>query len=118
MFFFNIAKIISNFFYMDPCLLIFPAAETERTPLIRSYVQGLPSLYTDSVSNFYSPLASPEGSLHQYEASATTNLYPSVSFDRDKVSILIVSQYNILVSKLSKTMCNFLQACLLNLDVL
>ncbi|GLV39631.1 Start1 [Carabus blaptoides fortunei] len=38
--------------------------ESERTPLIRSYVQGLPSTYTESVGNFYSPLQSPEGSLY------------------------------------------------------
>ncbi|CAG9766531.1 unnamed protein product [Ceutorhynchus assimilis] len=39
------------------------ATESERAPLIRSYVQGLPSIYTESVGNFYSPMASPEGSL-------------------------------------------------------
>ncbi|XP_050315935.1 steroidogenic acute regulatory protein-like [Anthonomus grandis grandis] len=37
-------------------------AEAERAPLIRSYVQGLPSMYTESVGNFYSPMATPEGS--------------------------------------------------------
>lgn len=42
--------------------------ESERTPLIRSYVQGLPSHYTESVGNFYSPLQSPEGSVHSFDA--------------------------------------------------
>ncbi|KAF5275047.1 hypothetical protein FQA39_LY06984 [Lamprigera yunnana] len=44
--------------------------ENERAPLIRSYVQGLPSMYTESIGNFYSPLGSPEGSLHEID---TTN---------------------------------------------
>lgn len=51
----------------------FLAGENERTPLIRSYVQGLPSMYTESVGNFYSPQGSPEGSLHRYQPS---ELYP------------------------------------------
>ncbi|CAH1102318.1 unnamed protein product [Psylliodes chrysocephalus] len=49
------------------------AGENERTPLIRSYVQGLPSMYTESVGNFYSPQGSPEGSLHRYQPN---ELYP------------------------------------------
>ncbi|XP_066143011.1 steroidogenic acute regulatory protein-like isoform X1 [Euwallacea fornicatus] len=39
------------------------ATESERVPIIRSYVQGLPSMYTESIGNFYSPMATPEGSL-------------------------------------------------------
>lgn len=42
--------------------------ESERAPLIRSYVQGLPSIYTESVGNFYSPMASPEGSIFVAES--------------------------------------------------
>lgn len=47
--------------------MISAATESERAPLIRSYVQGLPSIYTESVGNFYSPMASPEGSLYVNE---------------------------------------------------
>ncbi|KAL1512666.1 hypothetical protein ABEB36_002223 [Hypothenemus hampei] len=43
------------------------ATESERAPLIRSYVQGLPSMYSESVGNFYSPMVTPEGSLHAEE---------------------------------------------------
>lgn len=55
-------------------------ADTERTPLIRSYVQGLPnmSMYTESVGNFYSPMASPEGSLHRMNPPVVTGRYAPV----------------------------------------
>ncbi|CAG9860018.1 unnamed protein product [Phyllotreta striolata] len=39
----------------------------ERTPLIRSYVQGLPSTYTESVGNFYSPQGTPENSVRRFQ---------------------------------------------------
>ncbi|XP_060517726.1 steroidogenic acute regulatory protein-like isoform X2 [Cylas formicarius] len=52
------------------------STESERAPLIRSYVQGLPSMCTESVGNFYSPLGTPEGSLYRNEAMHVT--YPSV----------------------------------------
>lgn len=61
------------------------ATESERAPLIRSYVQGLPSLYTESVGNFYSPQGSPEGSLDRFEQSPVLGAYPPVRFTRDQV---------------------------------
>ncbi|XP_018576902.1 steroidogenic acute regulatory protein-like [Anoplophora glabripennis] len=58
--------------------------ESERAPLIRSYVQGLPSVYTESVGNFYSPQGSPEGSLDRFEQSPILGAYPPVRFTRDQ----------------------------------
>ncbi|XP_057654538.1 steroidogenic acute regulatory protein-like [Diorhabda carinulata] len=58
------------------------AGETERTPLIRSYVQGLPSVYTESVGNFYSPQGSPEGSLYRVEQTNPPRLYNPVRLSR------------------------------------
>ncbi|XP_025830773.1 steroidogenic acute regulatory protein-like [Agrilus planipennis] len=55
--------------------------ETERTPLIRNYLQNLPSMYTESVGNFYSPLGSPEGSLHGVEGLGR---YPVIKLSQEK----------------------------------
>ncbi|XP_028147511.2 steroidogenic acute regulatory protein-like [Diabrotica virgifera virgifera] len=56
------------------------AGETERTPLIRSYVQGLPSMYTESIGNFYSPQGTPEGSLNRFSQCDTLNVFAPVKF--------------------------------------
>lgn len=68
---------------------MFSATESERTPLIRSYVQGLPSTYTESVGNFYSPLQSPEGSL--YEIDSHTDF--TLRLTRAQVRILYLILY-------------------------
>ncbi|KAJ8925633.1 hypothetical protein NQ315_009478 [Exocentrus adspersus] len=60
------------------------ATESERAPLIRNYIQGLPSLYTESVGNFYSPQASPEPSLYRFEPSPILGAYPPVKLSRDQ----------------------------------
>lgn len=69
------------------------ATESERAPLIRSYVQGLPSVYTESVGNFYSPQGSPEGSLDRFEQSPILGLYPPVRFTRDEVILVFFVGY-------------------------
>lgn len=69
---------LSSFIILDT-----PAIDNERAPLIRSYVQGLPSMYTESVGNFYSPLCSPEGSI--YGGDHTCRRYPHVRLTRDQV---------------------------------
>ncbi|CAH0551262.1 unnamed protein product [Brassicogethes aeneus] len=56
--------------------------ESERAPLIRNYIHGLPSLYTESVGNFYSPLGTPEGSLHRF--ADQLHQYPSARFSREQ----------------------------------
>nr|CAI5816931.1 unnamed protein product [Callosobruchus analis] len=43
------------------------ATESERAPLIRSFMHRLPSVYTESVGNFYSPQVTPQGSLYRFE---------------------------------------------------
>ncbi|KAK4884775.1 hypothetical protein RN001_001046 [Aquatica leii] len=58
--------------------------ENERAPLIRSYVQGLPSMYTESVGNFYSPLGSPEGSIHEVEHSHRKYLPVKLTAEQDR----------------------------------
>lgn len=40
-------------------------SEPERAPLLRSFFQGLPSTYTESNGNFYSPLTTPDGSIYR-----------------------------------------------------
>ncbi|XP_023020470.2 steroidogenic acute regulatory protein-like [Leptinotarsa decemlineata] len=70
------------------------SAESERAPLIRSYVQGLPSLYTDSIGNFYSPRGSPEGSMYRFEQTPNTCSFLPVSFSRDQEE-----KYKILANK-------------------
>ncbi|KAK5648235.1 hypothetical protein RI129_003127 [Pyrocoelia pectoralis] len=56
--------------------------DNERAPLIRSYVQGLPSMYTESVGNFYSPLATPEGSV--CEVDRPERKYPQLPLSIQK----------------------------------
>ncbi|KAF7268049.1 hypothetical protein GWI33_018791 [Rhynchophorus ferrugineus] len=51
------------------------ATESERAPLIRSYVQGLPSSYTESVRNFYSPIGTPEGSMYTTEQQLLSGIH-------------------------------------------
>ncbi|KAK9736816.1 Cholesterol-capturing domain [Popillia japonica] len=46
--------------------VIISTPDTERTPLLRSYMQGLPSACTESVANFYSPQGSPTSSVHRF----------------------------------------------------
>ncbi|CAH1116944.1 unnamed protein product [Phaedon cochleariae] len=58
--------------------------DTERTPLIRSYVQGLPSMYTESIGNFYSPQGSPEGSMFRFDQSANVSTYLPVKFTKEQ----------------------------------
>lgn len=61
--------------------------DTERTPLIRSYVQGLPnnmSMYTESVGNFYSPMPSPEGSLHRINPPIVTGRFAPVRLTNEQ----------------------------------
>lgn len=57
-------------------------SDNERAPLIRSYVQGLPSMYTESVGNFYSPLATPEGSIH--DVDHPQRCYPQLTLTLDQ----------------------------------
>ncbi|KAI4468792.1 steroidogenic acute regulatory protein-like [Holotrichia oblita] len=56
--------------------VIISTPDTERTPLIRSYVQGLQSACTESVANFYSPQGSPTGSVHRFgeQSNRSTHL--------------------------------------------
>ncbi|GJQ76612.1 hypothetical protein Trydic_g15474 [Trypoxylus dichotomus] len=56
--------------------IIISTPDSERTPLIRNYVQGLPSACTESVANFYSPQGSPTGSVHRFgeQSSRSTHL--------------------------------------------
>lgn len=57
-------------------------AEPERTPLIRQYIQGLPSSnYAESNSNFYSPIPSPNGSMHRFDAGENRP-YPPYRFTK------------------------------------
>lgn len=74
---------------INKIILYLAGPESERNPLLRSYVQGLPSMYTESVGNFYSPLNSPEGSLYRVETCRTCPSYPPARFTREQVSILI-----------------------------
>ncbi|XP_030753465.1 steroidogenic acute regulatory protein-like [Sitophilus oryzae] len=48
------------------------STESERAPLIRRYVQGLPSVCTESVGNFYSPMGTPEGSMCRFDPQPST----------------------------------------------
>ncbi|KAF5274123.1 hypothetical protein FQR65_LT04521 [Abscondita terminalis] len=57
--------------------------ENERAPLIRSYVQGLPSMYTESVGNFYSPLGTPDGSMHEVDHPNNRYLPVKLTADQD-----------------------------------
>ncbi|VEN37201.1 unnamed protein product [Callosobruchus maculatus] len=50
------------------------ATESERAPLIRSFMRGLPSVYTESVGNFYSPQGTPQGSLYRFEQGSTLGI--------------------------------------------
>lgn len=82
-------------YYEIFCFLIeyfLATPDSERTPLIRSYVQGLPSVYTESIANFYSPQGSPTGSVHRFgeQSSRTTHL------TEEQVSILSEEYRNML----------------------
>jgi hypothetical protein len=59
-------------------------SDSERAPLIRSYVNGLPSLYTESVGNFYSPLGSPEGSMYRFNSGPVLGRYPPVQLTSEQ----------------------------------
>lgn len=52
-------------------------------------MQGLPSMYTESVGNFYSPLASPNGSLYRIDAGGSHPIVPVVKFSHEQVSVII-----------------------------
>lgn len=41
--------------------------DNERAPLLQNYIQSLPSVYTESVGNFYSPMDSPAGSYRRFD---------------------------------------------------
>ncbi|XP_049817800.1 steroidogenic acute regulatory protein-like isoform X2 [Aethina tumida] len=56
--------------------------KSERAPLIRNYIRGLPSLYTESVHNFYSPLVTPDGSLYRYDHQQRN--VPTARFSREE----------------------------------
>ncbi|KAJ8944170.1 hypothetical protein NQ314_009532 [Rhamnusium bicolor] len=78
---------------MQTDMLSVTATESERTPLIRSYVQGLPSLYTESVGNFYSPQGTPEGSLYRFEQRP--NIYPPALFTREQVTPICIKKLDL-----------------------
>lgn len=67
--------------------------DSERAPLIRSYVQGLPSVYTESVGNFYSPLASPGGSMYNFNADPILGKYPPADLNQEQV--ILIFSFNI-----------------------
>ncbi|KAJ9595086.1 hypothetical protein L9F63_013612, partial [Diploptera punctata] len=52
--------------------------ESERTPLLRSYLQGLPQPddYTESIGNFYSPMDSPQSSDDEGEPRRYRSRHP------------------------------------------
>lgn len=67
----------------------FPAnTDSERAPLIQNYVRGLPSMYTESVGNFYSPLASPDGSMYGFNSGPVLGRYPPVRLTREQVRLI------------------------------
>lgn len=60
--------------------------QDERTPLIRSYLQGLNNVQTESVGNFYSPLCSPESSIYEgLNNPLTGNLEDKLSKEQVKL---------------------------------
>lgn len=68
--------------------LVIGNIESERAPLIRNYIRGLPSLYTESVHNFYSPLVTPDGSLYRYDHQQRN--VPTARFSREEASIELI----------------------------
>ncbi|XP_017769535.1 PREDICTED: stAR-related lipid transfer protein 3 [Nicrophorus vespilloides] len=63
---------------------VIASTDNERSPLIRNYVHGYPSMYTDSVANFYSPLGSREGSLQGFEAIPRLRKFPPIRLTDDQ----------------------------------
>lgn len=79
---------------MNLKILFLSATQSERTPLIRSYVQGLnfPTTNTESIGNFYSPLQSPEGSIY---GSDDPRLEHAVSLTKEEVSPFLYSHFKV-----------------------
>ncbi|KAL3288601.1 hypothetical protein HHI36_003039 [Cryptolaemus montrouzieri] len=58
----------------------------ERSPLIRHYLRGAtPSVYTESVENYQSPMQSPEGSLYRSENNSGAGRYPPADLSREEM---------------------------------
>lgn len=99
---------------IDSFMVILANQESERAPLIRSYVRGLPSLYTESVGNFYSPMASPSASVYRFgQPDPVLGKYPSVTLTREQVrtknqSFQLLSTLNLIIKKLQPTTSFFL----------
>ncbi|XP_065167926.1 steroidogenic acute regulatory protein-like isoform X1 [Atheta coriaria] len=65
--------------------IVIQSPESERAPLINRFVRGLPSMYTESIGNFYSPLQSATNSMYHFDVGPSDR-FPAVNFTAAEIS--------------------------------